>query len=110
MAERRNMNSALLLFACFEALRFERALPGVKRLWNAAQPKYHWFYDVASVLGVLARQHPVTEEQAGLRCILLLCFLGAVLWLRLGCSQQKLGHFGAALVPQVEEKGGQYPG
>ena len=37
------MYQGLLLFPCFPALRFERALVRVKRLWNVAQPRYHWF-------------------------------------------------------------------
>ena len=73
MAEGHNMYSALLFFSCFQALRFVRALVFVRRLWNAARPKYHWFYDIASLLGVPARQQLVTEEQARLRCILLPC-------------------------------------
>ena len=63
------MYSALVLIPCFQALRFERALVPVKCLWNAAQPRYHWFYDVGSFLGVLARQQPVTEDRTRLRVI-----------------------------------------
>ena len=110
MAEGRNMYSALLLFPCFQAFCFERELVPVKRLCDAAQPKYHWFYGVATLLGMLAKQQPVGEEQARLSCILLLRFLAVFRGCDLAAASRGLRMSAQPWFLNSKRKGRQYLG
>ena len=107
--EGRNMYAALMLFPCFQALCFEKALARVKRAWNAAHPKYHWFYDVSSLLTVIARDVVSTEEDARLRCILLLHFLALFRGCDLAAASRLLRCTAQPWFLHTTRKGRQFP-